>query len=310
MGLWDSAKKQFIDVIEWTEPRDGLLAWRFPVAGNEIKDGARLTVRDSQVALFVEQGKAADVFGPGLHTLTTENLPVLTKLKSWPHGFKSPFKAEVYFFSLRQQLGQRWGTPAPITVRDKEFGAVQIRMFGIFSYHLSDVPAFHREISGTRDAYTSDELNQQLVGQIAGNVANAFAQSGVPFLDMAANQTQLAAAIKTGMQEAAGKLGVTLDTFVIESISLPGPLQQALDDKMSIGILGNDLGKFGQLQAGRAMTEAAKNPGGMAGIGAGLAAGAAVGNALGQAMTGPVCSKCGTRAQGDAQFCAKCGNKL
>lgn len=307
MGLWDSAKKQFIEVIDWTEPRDGILAFRFPVADNEIKDGARLTVRDSQVALFVEQGKPADVFGPGLYTLTTENLPVLTKLKSWPYGFKSPFKAEVYFFSLRQQLGQRWGTPAPITVRDKEFGAVQLRMFGIFSYHLSDVPTFYREISGTRELYTRDDLNQQLVGHIAGAVATAFAQSGVPFLDLAANQAELAAKVRAGLQEAAAKLGVTLDTFVIENISLPEALQQALNDKMSIGILGGDLGKYGELQAGRAMTEAAKNPGGMAGIGAGLAVGAAVGQGI---TAGPACAKCGARAQAGAQFCSKCGNKL
>ena len=306
MGLWQSAKKQFIEVIDWTEPRDGILAFRFPVAGNEIKDGAQLTVRDSQVALFVEQGKPADVFGPGTYTLTTENLPVLTKLKSWPYGFKSPFKAEVYFYSLRQQLGQRWGTPGPITIRDKEFGAVQIRMFGIFSYHLSDVPTFYREISGTRGSYTRDELNQQLVGQIAGNVANAFAQSGVPFLDMAANQAELAAKVRAGLQESAAKLGVTLDSFVIENVSLPEALQQALNDKMSIGILGGDLGKFGELQAGRAMTEAAKNPGGMAGIGAGLAVGAAVG----QAIVAGACPKCGAKAQAGAQFCSKCGNKL
>ncbi|MGZ6142147.1 MAG: SPFH domain-containing protein [Myxococcales bacterium] len=307
MSLWDSAKKQFIDVIDWTEPEEGILAWRFPVADNEIKDGAQLTVRDSQVALFVEQGKPADVFAPGLYTLTTENLPVLTKLKSWPYGFKSPFKAEVYFYSLRQQLGQRWGTPAPITIRDKEFGAVQIRMFGIFSYHVSDVPVFYREISGTREKYTRDELNQQLVGQIAGNVASAFAQSGVPFLDMAANQAELSAKIRAGLAESAAKLGVALDSFVIESISLPEALQQALNDKMSMGIIGNEMGKFGEYQAARAMTEAAKNPGGMAGIGAGLAVGASVG----QAMTaGPACGKCGTKSQAGAQFCSKCGNKL
>lgn len=305
MGFFDSVKRQFIEVIDWTEPEDGILAFRFPVAGNEIKDGAQLTVRDTQVALFVEQGKAADVFGPGLHTLTTENLPVLTKLKSWPTGFNSPFKAEVYFFSLRQQLGQRWGTPAPITIRDKEFGAVQLRMFGVFSYHLSDIPTFYRQVSGTREQVTRDDLNQQLLGLIAGKAASVFAQSGVPFLDLAANQAQLGAAIQAGLQEDAAKLGIALDGFVVENVSVPEALQQALNDKMSIGILGNDLGKFGQYQAGRAMTEAAKNPGGFAGVGAGLAVGATIGAAL-----APSCPKCGARAQAGAQFCAACGNKL
>jgi membrane protease subunit (stomatin/prohibitin family) len=310
MSLWGSAKKQFIEVIDWTEAADGILAWRFPVADNEIKDGAQLIVRDTQVALFVEQGKPADVFEPGQHTLTTDNLPVLTKLKSWPYGFKSPFKAEVYFFSLRQQLGQKWGTPAPITIRDKEFGAVQIRMFGIFSYHLSDVPAFFRKVSGTRAQYTRDELNEQLLGHIASAAATAFAKSGVPFLDMAANQAQLSAAIQASLKDDAAALGVALDSFVVENVSVPEALQQALNDKMSIGIVGNDLGKFSQYQAARAMTEAAKNPGGMAGVGAGLAVGASVGSAIGQAMAGPTCAKCGARAAADAQFCAKCGAKL
>jgi membrane protease subunit (stomatin/prohibitin family) len=263
-------------------------------------------VRETQVALFVEEGRPADVFGAGLHTLDTENLPVLTKLLNWPYGFKSPFKAEVYFFSLRQQLGQRWGTPAPITIRDKEFGAVQIRMFGIFSYHLSDVPAFFQKVSGTREQYTRDELDQELIGRIASAAATAFAQSGVPFLDMAANQAKLAAAIKGALQEDTKELGISIDSFVVENVSVPQALQEALTDKMSIGIIGNDLNKFSQYQAARAMTEAAKNPGGLAGIGAGLAVGAAVGKAMASAF----CSKCGSPAQADAQFCAKCGSKL
>jgi membrane protease subunit (stomatin/prohibitin family) len=303
MGFW---KSQVIEVIDWTEPRDGLLSYRFPIEGNEIKNGAQLTVRETQVALFVEEGRPADVFGAGLHTLDTENLPVLTKLLNWPYGFKSPFKAEVYFFSLRQQLGQRWGTPAPITIRDKEFGAVQIRMFGIFSYHLSDVPAFFQKVSGTREQYTRDELDQELIGRIASAAATAFAQSGVPFLDMAANQAKLAAAIKGALQEDTKELGISIDSFVVENVSVPQALQEALTDKMSIGIIGNDLNKFSQYQAARAMTEAAKNPGGLAGIGAGLAAGAAVGKAMASAF----CSKCGSPAPAGAQFCAKCGNNL
>jgi membrane protease subunit (stomatin/prohibitin family) len=303
MGFW---KSQLIEVIDWTEPRDGLLSYRFPVEGNEIKNGAQLTVRDTQVALFVEEGRPADVFGAGLHSLSTENLPVLTKLRSWPYGFKSPYKAEVYFFSLRQQLGQRWGTPGPITIRDKEFGAVQIRMFGIFSYHLSDVPAFFQKVSGTREQYTREELDQELIGRIASSAATAFAQSGVPFLDMAANQAKLAAAIKAALQGEVQELGLSIDSFVVENVSVPEALQQALSDKMSIGIIGDDMNKFSQYQAARALTEAAKNPSGLAGLGAGLAVGANVGKAMSSAF----CGKCGAPAQADAQFCAKCGNKL
>ena len=302
MGIW---KSQLIEVIDWTEPRDGILVHRFPVAGNEIKNGAQLTVRETQAALFVEEGRPADVFGAGLHTLETENLPILTSLKSWPYGFKSPFKAEVYFFSLRQQLGQKWGTPGPITIRDKEFGAVQIRMFGVFSYHLADVPAFFQKVSGTREEYTREELDQELIGRIASAAAAAFAQSGIPFLDMAANQPKLAAAVKLLLDEDAASLGIAIDSFVVENVSVPEALQQALQDKMSIGILGNDLDKFSQYQAARAVTEAAKNPSGMAGIGAGLAVGASVGKAIGR-----TCAKCGAPAQAEARFCAKCGSAL
>jgi membrane protease subunit (stomatin/prohibitin family) len=300
-------KSQFVEVIDWTEPRDGILAHRFPVENNEIKDGAKLTVRDTQAALFVDQGKPADLFPPGLHTLTTENLPVLTKLKNWPYGFKSPFKSEVYFFSTRQQLAQRWGTPAPITLRDKEFGAVQIRMFGTFSYHLANVPLFFEKVSGTRADYTRDELNEQLLAHIAQNVVTAFAESGVPFLDMAANQSKLGTIIQAALQEDALKLGVAIDNFIVENVSVPEALQQALNDRMSIGILGNDLGKFGQYQAAKALTEAASNPGGMAGIGAGIAVGAAVGKAIG---AGAFCPSCGAGVQASAAFCSGCGNKL
>ncbi|HVE87699.1 MAG TPA: SPFH domain-containing protein [Myxococcales bacterium] len=347
MGLFESAKKQFIEVIEWTEPSDDILAYRFPVADNEIKNGAKLTVRESQAALLVDQGRPADQFAPGLHTLSTANLPVLTKLKSWPYGFTSPFKSEVYFFSLRQKLAQRWGTPTPINIRDKEFGSVAIRMFGIFSYHLSDPPTFYREVSGTRERYTTDELNQQIVGHIAAGAAAAFANSGVPFLDMAANQLQLGDALRQQLQDPCAKLGVRLDSFVVESVSLPEALQEALSQKQQMGIIGNDMGKFAQYQTAKSIPDAAKNPSGLAGIGAGIAAGVGFGNMMGNAMQGAggtggsaapalvacvscgkgiddgspfcrfcgtpqsrTCGKCGTKQAGDAAFCSKCGNKL
>jgi len=159
MSLFSALKSQFIEVIEWTEPSDGILAYRFPVHENEIKNGAQLTVRESQLALVVDQGTIADQFGPGRHLLTTQNLPILTKLRSWPYGFNSPFKSEVYFFATRQQLGQRWGTPQPVAVRDREFGSVMIRMFGIFSYHVSDPKVFYAKVSGTREMNTAEELN-------------------------------------------------------------------------------------------------------------------------------------------------------
>jgi membrane protease subunit (stomatin/prohibitin family) len=345
MSLFSAIKTQFIEVIEWTEPGDGILAYRFPVHGNEIKNGAQLTVRESQVALVVDQGQVADQFTAGRHVLNTANLPILTKLRSWKFDFNSPFKTEVYFFSARQQLGQRWGTPQPIAVRDREFGSVMIRMFGIFSYHVADVKTFYSKVSGTRDAYTADELNQQLLGQVAGATAAAFAQSGVPFLDMAANQLKLGEALIAQLKPAFEQLGVGIDSFVVESVSLPEQLQKVLEEKQSMGMLG-DMRQYAAYQAAKSIPVAAGNQGGIAGIGAGLAAGLGVGNAMGQAfgsLTGQggaapalvacvscgkgldagstfcrfcgkpqslTCAKCGTVSRGDAGFCAKCGSPL
>ena len=195
MALMDFIKKQFIDIIQWTETGDGTLAWRFPMADMEIQNGASLTVRESQMAVFVNEGKVADVFGPGMYKLTTQTLPVLTYLKNWDKLFESPFKSDVYFFSTRQQVDQKWGTPQPITIRDKDFGAVRLRAFGNYSFRIADAKLFHTEISGTRDIYTVADLDGQLRGLVLQNISNAIARSGVPFLDLAANQIQFAEAL-------------------------------------------------------------------------------------------------------------------
>ena len=195
MALMDFIRKQFIDIIQWTESSDGTLAWRFPMAGMEIQNGASLTVRESQVAIFVNEGQVADVFGPGMYKLTTQTLPVLTYLKNWDKLFESPFKSDVYFFSTRQQIDQKWGTPQPITVRDKDFGAVRLRAFGNYAFRVADPKAFHTEISGTRDIYSVADLDGQLRGLVLQNISNAIASSGLPFLDLAANQIMFADAL-------------------------------------------------------------------------------------------------------------------
>src|ERR1041385_8800435 len=164
MALMGFLKKQFIDVIEWTEDTNGVLAWRFPMQDNEIQNGARLTVRESQAALFVNEGKAADAFGPGLYTLNTRTLPLLTNLKNWDKLFASPFKSDVYFFSTRVQTGRKWGTVQPITIRDKDFDMIRVRAFGMYSYRIADPRKFFTEISGTREIYTRDEVEDQLRG--------------------------------------------------------------------------------------------------------------------------------------------------
>lgn len=291
MGLMDFIKKQFIDVIQWTETDEGTLAWRFPMAGMEIQYGASLTVRESQMAVFVNEGKIADVFGPGMYKLTTNTIPVLTYLKNWDKLFESPFKSDVYFFSTRQQVDQRWGTPQPITIRDKDFGAVRLRAFGNYSYAIADPRAFHTKISGTRESYSVGELDGQLRGVILQHISDAIAQSGLPFLDLAANQIEFANALHKELAPAFEAIGLRLDLMTVQNLSLPEELQKILDQRIGMGMVGNDMGKFMQYQTGQAIPEMAKaaggggsggGGGGIAGDAMGLGAGIAMGQVLAQ----------------------------
>ncbi|CAN5684888.1 SPFH domain-containing protein [soil metagenome] len=285
MALMDFIRKQFIDIIQWTETGDGTLAWRFPMAEMEIQNGASLTVRESQVAVFVNEGQVADVFGPGMYKLTTQTLPVLTYLKNWDKLFESPFKSDVYFFSTRQQIDQKWGTPQPITIRDKDFGAVRLRAFGNYSFRIGDAKQFHTEISGTRDIYTVADLDGQLRGLVLQNISNAIASSGVPFLDLAANQIQFAEALAAQLQPEFAKIGIKLENITVQNVSLPEELQKVLDQKIGMGMVGNDMGKFMQYQTAQAIpkfAEGASQGGSVAGDAMGLGAGVALGQVLAQ----------------------------
>jgi membrane protease subunit (stomatin/prohibitin family) len=283
MALMDFIKKQFIDILQWTESGDGTLAWRFPMQEMEIQNGASLTVRDSQVALFVNEGTVADVFVPGMYKLTTQTLPVLTYLKNWDKLFESPFKSDVYFFSTRTQLDQKWGTPNPITIRDKEFGIVRMRAFGIYSYHLSDAKTFYQKISGTRDTYPREDLEGQLRNSLIAGMTDLFGESGVSFVDMAGNQDEFGQAMMFKMKPMFAEFGLTLDSLVVQNVSLPEELQKILDQKIGMNMIG-DMGRFTQYQVANAIPEAAKNEGGMAGMGVGLGAGVGFGQVMGQAM--------------------------
>ena len=290
MALMDFIKKQFIDVLQWTEDSDGTLAWRYPMAGMEIQNGATLVVRESQMALFVDEGKVADVFGPGTYKLTTQTLPVLTYLKNWDKLFESPFKSDVYFFSTRQQVDQKWGTPQPVTVRDAEFGAVRIRAFGNYAYRVADPKKFHTEISGTREAYTVQDLDGQLRGLIMQQISVAIAQSKIPFLDLAANQLLFTQALSQALNPAMEGYGLKLEAMTVQSISLPEELQKVLDQKIGMGMVGNDMGKFMQYQTAQAIPKRAEgvgaggDAGGLAGAGLGMGAGVAMGQILAQNM--------------------------
>lgn len=283
MGIGDFIKKQFIDVLQWNEDGDGVLAWRYPMQDFEIQYGAKLTVRESQMAVFVNEGKVADVFGPGLHTLNTNTLPILTYLQNWDKLFQSPFKSDVYFFSTRLQLGRKWGTPQPVTVRDKDFGMVRLRAFGMYSYKLADPKKFFTEISGTRDTYTVDDLEMQLRNLVVSTMSSTLGNSAAPFLDMAANLGVMSDAVKAAMTPVFERYGVAIDNFAVESISLPEELQKALDTRISMGMFGN-MATYTQYQTANAIPLAAQNEGGLAGIGASLGAGLTMGQVMTEAM--------------------------
>jgi membrane protease subunit (stomatin/prohibitin family) len=284
MALMDFIKKQFIDIIQWTEDGDGTLAWRFPMRDMEIQNGASLTVRESQLAVFVNEGQVADVFGPGMHKLTTQTLPVLTYLKNWDKLFESPFKSDVYFFSTRQQVDQKWGTPQPITVRDKDFGAVRLRAFGNYAYRVADPKKFHTEISGTRESYSVGDLDGQLRGLVLQNISQAIASSGIAFLDLAANQLAFAQALSTQLAPEFEKIGLKLEGMTVQNLSLPEELQKILDQKIGMGMVGDDMGKFMQYQTAQAIPKLAEGAGegGIAGSAVGLGAGVALGQVLAQ----------------------------
>jgi membrane protease subunit (stomatin/prohibitin family) len=280
MAFTDFVKKQFIDVIEWLEEADGVLAYRYPMRDREIQTGAQLTVRESQSAVFINEGAFADQFGPGRYRLSTHTLPLLTNLNNWDKLFQSPFKSDVYFFSTRLQLDRKWGTPEPIIVRDKDFGAVRVSAFGIYSFRIADPKLFHQDVSGTRELYSVEDLDGQLREAMTGAVSNALGAAGVPLLDMAGNQSALAQAVRGAAEPTFAKLGLALASMVIENISVPEEIQKMLDARIGVNMMG-DLNKYAQFQTANAMPIAAANPGsGLASMGANLAAGVNIGNQM------------------------------
>lgn len=323
MGLKDFVKKQFIDIIQWTEDGDEVLAWRFPTADKEIQQGAQLVVRETQAAVFVHDGLAADVFGPGRHTIRTQNVPLLTDLRHWDKLFESPFKSDVYFFSTRLRLNQTWGTAHALTIRDAEFGAVQVRAYGIYSYRITAPRVFFQRVSGTRESYLVGDLEGQLRGTLVATLTDHFAESRVAFLDMAANQVELAAAVQGKARPLLADLGLSLDTFQIQSISLPDELQKRLDERIGMGMVGN-LGSYTQFQTARSIPVAAAEGGGAAGAGVGVGAGIAMGQAMAQATgqigalpaaasrasTPVTCARCQARLDRPSKFCPECGAAL
>lgn len=328
MGILDILKGQLIDVIEWKEDSSSIMVHRYENNGKEIMMGAQLTVRESQVAVMVNEGKIADVFGPGRYELSTQNMPILTALKSWKFGFNSPFKAEVYFINTHQFLDQKWGTSNPVMMRDAEFGMVRLRAFGIYSFRVGDPAAFLKEVFGTSAYMTVEGVTGQIKRTLVSGLSDAIAQSKIPALDLAANYDELSQYALQAVAPRISALGLKLESLVIENISLPEEVEKAMDRRTSMGVVG-DLNKYTQFQAAESMREAANNQNGVAGMSAGFGAAAMMTQAMqfAQQQASPVapaapaapadapagdtkfCTECGSRIARNAKFCPECGAK-
>jgi len=286
MSLWNALTGEFIDVIEWTDDTRDTLVWRFQRQGNAIKYGAKLTVREGQAAVFVHEGQLADVFQPGLYILETNNMPIMTTLQHWTHGFDSPFKSEVYFVSTRRFQDLKWGTRNPIMLRDPEFGPVRLRAFGTYSIRVKDPALFLREIVGTDGEVTTDEVTFQIRNTLVARFSNALASSGIPVLDLAANTDQLAEYLRNRVAPELAAYGIEMPELFVENVSLPEVVEAVLDKRTSMGAVG-DLSRYAQFQAAEAMRAAADNPGaGGMGAGMGIGMGMAMANQMAHQMTG------------------------
>ena len=285
MGLLEKLRAEFIDIIEWTEPsQTETLAYRFPRYNNEIKYGAKLTVREGQAAVLVNEGQIADVFSPGMYTLETRNLPILSTLLGWKYGFSSPFKAEVYFVSTRQWTDQKWGTQNPVIVRDPEFGPIRVRAYGTYAFRVTDPGAFLRQLVATEPDFEVYDISNQLRNTIVSRFSDVIGQAKIPILDLAGNYDRISQVALSRIGPDLDKMGLSLTLFYTENVSLPPDVEQALDKRAQMGIVG-DLNRYTQYQAAEALRDAANNPGGIAGVGAGLGAGMGVANQMVNAMS-------------------------
>lgn len=297
MSLMDWGKAQFIEIIEWLDDSNDTLAWRFPVRDQEIENGAKLVVRESQEAVFVNEGQLADVFRPGTHTLTTQNLPILATLKGWKYGFESPFKAETYFISTRLFNDLKWGTSNPIMMRDADFGMLRIRAFGIYSIKVADSGKFLKQLVGTNGVYTLDDITEQLRKSIMSRFTDVLGEAKIPALDLAAKYDELSDLARTKLADEFATMGLELSKFFVENISLPEEVEKMMDKRTGVGMMAPVMGAYTQMQVADSIPLAAQNPGGMAGMGMGLGMGVGMGNMMGQQMGGAMQGMAGQMGQ-------------
>jgi membrane protease subunit (stomatin/prohibitin family) len=287
MGLWDAIKNEFIQIIEWLDDSNDTLVYRFPVHDQEIKMGAQLTVRENQVAIFINEGKAADIFKPGRYELSTQNMPILTTLRGWKYGFDSPFKAEVYFFNTRLFTDLKWGTQNPVMMRDAEFGMIRIRAHGTYAIRIADAAEFFKTVVGTQGLTTTADILGQLRSTIISSLSDIVAESKIAALDLASSYRELSQLSQKELSPSFASYGLELSRFFIDNISLPEEVEAAIDQRTKLGVLGDRMGQFTQMQAAESIKIAAANPGGLAGAGVGLGAGVAMGQAMSGAFNAP-----------------------
>ncbi len=322
----DAAFSQFIEVIEWLDDSKDTILYRFPVVGQEIKNGAQLIVRESQTAVFVFEGQVADVFTPGRYTIDGGNMPILSKLGAWKFGFDSPFKSEVYFVNTKQFTDLKWGTANPIMLRDQDFGIVRLRAFGAYSMHVAAPSTFIKEVAGTNGRFQTEDIDAQLKRAIVSEFSDAIGEMKIPALDLAARYKELGEAIRVQINEDFKTYGLEVTKFYVENISLPPEVEAAMDKRSSMGALG-DANRYMQFQAADALRDAAQNEGGGAGLGAGLGAGFAVGGQMANAFGNVTqqsggqgnqssqnqniaCPVCGKPNPAGTKFCGECGAKM
>ncbi|MBK8325169.1 MAG: SPFH domain-containing protein [Betaproteobacteria bacterium] len=285
MALWDKLMGELVDIVEWLDDTNDTLAYRFERYQNEIKYGAKLVVREGQVAVFINEGKLADVFQPGTHELTTQNMPILATLRGWKFGFNSPFKAEVYFCSTRKFTDLKWGTPGPATMRDPEFGVVRVTSFGLYAIRVKDAGTFVKDLVGTDNRFTLAEVQENLRGKIGLRIKEVMPEIGIPVIDLEAKVTELGNRLKDRLAGDFLAMGLELVEVQVQDIGLPEEVEKAIDKRGAMAAIGN-LQAYTQYETASAIRDAANNPGGAAGAGVGLGAGLAMGAQMVNAMTG------------------------
>ncbi|MDR3121259.1 MAG: SPFH domain-containing protein [Clostridiales bacterium] len=343
MALFQMIRNQFIEVIEWTDNSQNTLVYKFPVRGSNIKMGAQLTVRESQAAVFLNEGTVADMFTPGRYELSTQNMPVMTALNSWKFGFNSPFKADVFFVNTRQFTDQKWGTMNPVMMRDSELGVLRLRGFGSLSYRVSDPVVFLKEIFGTSASFETGDIANHLKSLVVSALTDYLAEMQVPAFDLARYYDEIGEGVRKKVGGRFDAIGLKLTAVLVENLSLPPEVEKVLDQRTSMGVIGGGIQQYAQYQSVEAIRDAARNPGGMAGAGAGIGAGAAIGKMMSDALNSPAvqapqptqatqaaqptqmsqptqnprpaegarfCQGCGAALSPGARFCPQCGEPI